>query len=190
MLSNNPPLASSLPITRLLRRLARAQHVPRHQVADLVQDVWLRMLTHFPQASDQPLTAPLTAWMQRSVHNLAEDWRRREQRRQTLCTSALVEAILDGNPDADPAHHLDRNLDHELVDHFLHRLHQEVSAENYHLFWLHWIEEQPVAELATAVHLDPAVISSRLSCMLKRVQSYAAPNRSEYGIRRPRKIKD
>jgi RNA polymerase sigma factor (sigma-70 family) len=187
---NDLPLESNSPFTKLLRRLAREQRVPRDQVTDFVQEAWLRMLTHFPQAANQQLTASLTAWLQRLVRSLAVDWHRHEQRYQTRCPGALVEAVLDDKPDADPARHLDRCLDRELVERFLGQLQQEVSAENYRLFWLHWIDEQPVAALGLAFHLGPAEISARLHRMLKRMQAYAASYRSEYVIPRPQKPKD
>jgi DNA-directed RNA polymerase specialized sigma24 family protein len=140
------------------------------------------MLTRFPQAAQEQFTAPLTAWLHCVVRSLAVDWYRKEKRRKTRCASVLVEAVQHAEPDADPARHLERCLDRELVGRFLRQLQREVSAENYRLFWLHWIEEQPVAALATAVNRGPAEVSARLYRMMKKMQTYAARYRSDYGI--------
>jgi RNA polymerase sigma factor (sigma-70 family) len=179
---NGRPIKPSLSFSSLLRRLAHEQRVPRDQVADLVQEAWLRMLTRFPEAAQEQFTAPSTAWLQCVVRSLAVDWYRKEKRRKTRCASVPVQADRYAEPDADPACHLDRCLDRELVGRFLRQLQREVSAENYRLFWLHWIEEQPVAALATAVNRGPAEISARLYRMMKKMQAYAARYRSDYGI--------
>jgi RNA polymerase sigma-70 factor (ECF subfamily) len=144
----------------LLRRYARAVHVPRADLTDFIQEIWtelVKTLRDFPYDRQR---GRFSSWLYRVVHCKAIDWLRRRTRHPTVSLPMRSRAILAGRED-DPAAAYEQKDQQAHVQRVLSELRQQVSPCNYRVFYLRWIEGRSTQEIAAGLDLTPKQVRFR-----------------------------
>jgi RNA polymerase sigma-70 factor, ECF subfamily len=122
-----------------LRAYVAGMGVPRHDVDDIAQDVYVQL---YRFADRVPADVPVRQWLKGIARNLCMNYFRRNSRRQRLQREALVEIFLKAERDGDPA------LSEGPVRRALDGCCEKLSPESQRLLTLRYQMELPSHQIA------------------------------------------
>jgi RNA polymerase sigma factor (sigma-70 family) len=154
--------------TRRIQREAQQRGLSAAHTEDCVQEVWLVILEVLRKSGHEPPWDRFSCWMQGLIQNQVVNYVRRMTRRLALETGLLEEATAEDR--FDPAASFDRNEQRHMVRHVLGHLAEQVSATNYHLIHLRWIEGCEVPEVAARLDLTSEQVRYRHFRVKKRLR--------------------
>jgi RNA polymerase sigma-70 factor (ECF subfamily) len=167
-------------LDKVIHRMVQKYWRSVGEVDDLVQEVWLRVITHLPRLRANGDPARMRAWLHRLVQSRAVDHLRKQRCRNLLHPLEALAAGATPRDHSDPVRQLERGLQRDLARRLLCQLRREVSPENYRIFEMYWIEEQEVPTIAEAVGIKPDVVSARLYRTMKKMRALSELERAEY----------
>ena len=144
----------------LLRRYARAFHVPRAELKDFVQEVWTELVKTLREFPYDHQRGRFSSWLYQVVHCKAIDLLRRRTRHPTVSLGLQSQATLASRED-DPVAACEREDQQAHVQRVLSELRQQVSSCNYRVLYLRWIEGRSLPEIAAALELTPEQVRFR-----------------------------
>ena len=143
---------------RLIRRFAVACHVPKAGLDDCVQQVWCELVRRLRHFRYDPQRACFRSWLYLLVQSKAIDLIRYRASHPTKpLPEAAAAALYDRDGDPAAAYQLQRKQ--AAVRRVLAELGKTVSARNYRVLHMRWIEGRTVPETAAALGLTPAQVS-------------------------------
>jgi RNA polymerase sigma-70 factor (ECF subfamily) len=158
-------------------------HAPEADLTDFLQEVWTELIKTLRSFRYDRERGRFSSWLYRVVRSKAIDLLRRRTRRPPLNLSSVSQEAIESRED-DPATACERNNQQEQVRQVLTQLRQEVSPNNYRLFYLRWIEGRSMEEIGAALGLAPKQVRFRhhrlkrkFQLMYKGVSLQQAPSR-------------
>jgi RNA polymerase sigma-70 factor (ECF subfamily) len=153
----------------LIRRFAVTCRVPKADLNDCLQEVWIELVRALPDFRYDPGRGLFRSWLYSLVHSKATDLIRRRARRPTANLDRAAGAPLFER-DADPAAECERKGLQETVQHMLARLRQQVSARSYLALYMGSIEGRTAVEVAAALGLTPGQVRLRQHRMRQKLR--------------------
>ena len=137
--------------TRQIRSVARACGLSAADAEDCVQDVWMVILGVLKQSERELQWDRFCCWIRGLIHNQVVEFVRRLARRPDRWALSLDDAV--STRDLDPVANCEQSERRRLVRHVLGDLQQQVSATNYRVVQLRWMEGRGVSEVAARLDL-------------------------------------
>jgi RNA polymerase sigma factor (sigma-70 family) len=155
----------------IITALIRVHRLDREEKQDVAQEVWSQVLVSLPVFICDETRSRFKVWLSRVVANKVNDLFRRKGRQpgQSLENVAEGEHDVAANS-ADPSILLDRPENGALLRRALAHLRAEVPEINFRVLELHWLEERPVAEVATVLNLTEKQVLGRQNRMFARLR--------------------
>jgi RNA polymerase sigma-70 factor (ECF subfamily) len=164
---------------RVLRRMATEFRLDREETEDVIQEVWARIIGHFAQFEQQVGSSGFRGWLYTLIRNRALDlirWKARHPIWRLARTSEQREPI---DPGPGPADEGEARGDCELVHLLLAHLQKKVSATNYRLLHMRWLEGRPVADVAFSLNLSQRQVVYRQQRVLRKLRATLAEFRGK-----------
>lgn len=137
--------------TSQIRSVARACGLSAADAEDCVQDVWMVILGVLQQSEREPQWDRFCCWIRGLIHNQVVEFVRRLARRPDRWALSLDDAV--SSRYLDPVADCEQSERRNLVRHVLCDLQQQVSATNYRVVQLRWMEGRGVSEIAARLDL-------------------------------------
>lgn len=164
--------------TRMLRRVGDAFGFGRHDVDDLLQEVWTRVIVSLSEFDRDDLPFNLRAWLYTLIRNKARDFLRRKARRPAALEDGTnAKDIPDPSPS--PAAQWVREWDRQLIHLALAEVRKKVSPMNHRLVCMRWLEERPLAEVAKTLNLSRRQVVDRQKRTFRKLRAILAVYRGE-----------
>jgi RNA polymerase sigma factor (sigma-70 family) len=157
----------------LIRRMVASHHVARSDADDCAQEIWAEILKSLPRLEYDPSRGPLEAWLFTLVRRKIWNFKRSQARDRVARLSDPDRSVR--SPEPDPAAALERRERSRLVREALRRVRPRVSATNYRILELRWVEGQSPAEIAAHVGLPAHRVRYRLSRMKPKLRALLSP---------------
>lgn len=154
--------------TKRLARTAAEMGVPRDQIADVVQEVWLDAWKHRKGFQGEDVDQRMAAWLGTVVVHKSIDALRRGRRRQAGSLDGLSAEPMDYRGEA-PAERTEAMERDESLASSLEELRKK-SPLNYRLVCKHITEARALEDLAVETSLGIHAISCRISRTLKKLR--------------------
>ncbi len=154
--------------TAVMRHFAALCHVPRGELDDFVQDVWVRILPRLGAARAGHSPRQVATWLYRVVHNQAIDHVRRRVRRPVRRLSESVQGRLTAR-DAGPERALDRR---EIARNALAEMRKLLPEASFRILHMYYVEGRSISEIAKKLALTPVQVWSRKHRALKKVREH------------------
>ncbi|MFV0442401.1 MAG: RNA polymerase sigma factor [Planctomycetaceae bacterium] len=151
----------------LLFRFCLSQGVPPNDVADIVQDVFAKLVRVLQSFHYDPQRGRFRTWLYRIARNQIADWRRRRRRRREECCApdSLAEVST-----AVESFHWDREHRTRVLEFAL----QSVRSESQTLTWLcfarRYLQGRSGPEIALETGLSETGVYTNASRVLKRLR--------------------
>ena len=132
-------------------------------VADVVQEIFVRLLRGLPQFEYRAERGRFRDWLQRVCRNAVTDWHRRRPRHRGA--AAYEKAAVDPEPSWERAHH------RQILEHALRTVREDVSDRVWLCFERYVLQGCDAGEVARALGLKRSavyVIASRVRHRLQR----------------------
>ena len=139
---------------RVLRGFARKCFRSRQDQDDLVQEVWLRVLTRLPTIEWAADGRRLRGWLYKLLHDKSLEFVRRRACRPD-CAAVSVEDDNCVDPATGRPDRLEQCWDEELIDAIFASSRQKPSPAQRRLLRMIWLEGRPVGEAARIQGVDP-----------------------------------
>lgn len=149
----------------MLRMFVRRASVPEQEVADVVQDILIRLIRTLPQFEYAPERGRFRSWLATVCRTTIVDWRRSHFRRRSvrLCVEPAMPTD-DGEWSWEFEHR------RQVLQHALATVRRQVSPSAWTCFERYVLAGQPAEAVAAALQVTPAavyVISSRIRARLR-----------------------
>jgi RNA polymerase sigma-70 factor (ECF subfamily) len=158
----------------LLHRFARDCRVPPADLNDCLQDVWADLVTALRHFHYNPRRGQFQSWLYTVVRNRARGLLRSRARHPMVSLSPEIGAALAGR-EASPAEEYERRCRQEAVRRALAALRRVLSACNYRLLHLSWVEGRTVREVAAALGLTPEQVRYRRHRLKQKARALLRP---------------
>ena len=137
--------------THQIQSTARARGLSVADAEDCVQDVWMVILIALQRSDGDPQWDRFCCWICALIHNQVVEFLRRQARRPDRSALPLDDIVCSRY--LDPVVNCEQSEQRKLVRHVLGDLQQQVSATNYRVVQLRWMEGRGVSEIATRLDL-------------------------------------
>jgi len=151
----------------LIQSYALACRVPLTDLDDCVQQIWTDLVRKLSTFCYDSCRGQFRSWLYTLVRSRVTDLLRYTSRRRMTSLSFVALATLRGR-DGDPAALHEQQSQQALVQQVLAELRRQVSACNYRVLHLRWIEGRSNAEIAAALGLAPASVRFRAHRMMQK----------------------
>jgi RNA polymerase sigma factor (sigma-70 family) len=158
----------------LIRHFAHACRVPKADLDDCVQEVWTDLVESLRGFNYDPRRGQFRSWLYTVVHSKVTDLVRYRARHPTASLDSQLGGAL-GSLDADPAAAYQRQSKQDTVRRVLGELRRRVSARNYQLMHLRWMEGWTLGEIAAALNLTPDQVRFRHHRLRRKLQGLFDP---------------
>lgn len=149
----------------LLYTWALRQTRDEADAADLVQEVFLRLLRELPKFRYDPQKS-FRAWLYTIVRHCWVD----RQRRQAPVVG-LEHAIQEMSDGVDPAHMLaEEEEQHFLIRRALELMERDFQPTSWHACWATVVEGRPAADVARELKITPAAVYAATARVLRRLR--------------------
>lgn len=152
----------------LIRRIVQTWRIPRSDVDDCVQEVWMEVAGPSGLSGYDPRRGSFEAWLFTLIRRKVGRHVRGASRQPVV---GLFDSAARRDPATDPVDAFQRREDRELVRHALEVLRTRVSEKSYRVVRLRWIEGRETPEIADDVNLTPDQVRYRLQRMKRKLQS-------------------
>jgi RNA polymerase sigma factor (sigma-70 family) len=141
----------------IIRAKMRRVHDPRHEIDDLVQDVWVLLLRKLPDLEFDPLRAPITAWVSTIAERHA---RKRARRRWNPFERSLNETRADTlvDPGPSPGIAFEWMQEHESFQVFVAKFAASMSELDRRVVVMHWIEGCSLSKIALDLNMTESAV--------------------------------
>ncbi len=155
-----------------IRRVVQTWRIPRSDVDDCVQEVWVEVAGPTGLSGYNPRRGSFEAWLFTLIRRKVGRHLRGTSRQPVV---GLFDPAARRDRGSDPVDAYQRREDRELVRHALEVLRTRVSEKNYRVVRLRWIEGRETPEIADDVDLTQDQVRYRLQRMKRKLQSLLGP---------------
>ncbi len=135
----------------LINRIVAACSVSPSDFGDCAQEVWLEIVRKLPSLDYDPQLGRFCSWLSTVTRRKVLQLRRRRGRMPTLKIDEVALRLCDR--DQDPAVICQRKEERQSVHHALAVLRTRVSAVNYQVLHLTWLDGHSASEIAARLDL-------------------------------------
>ncbi len=152
-----------------IQRMVRAWRLTPADVDDCVQEVWAELVAKLAEFQFDPARGPFKAWLATVVRRKVIGYLRRRGR--DVCVPLADEPSLPARGPSDPVATAERRERRRLVRRGLSALRRRVSAENYRIMRLRWIEGRSTRQVADELRISEPQVRYRLHRMKGKLRS-------------------
>ncbi len=145
----------------VIRAVVGKYHLRRHDVEDVVQEVWKILVRELPKLSYDPARGPLRKWIATVAHHTAIKQARRFSRQRIESLTPEFADVLTV-PEPDPVTLSERSLHREQVRTILAVPIPGLPEVSHRIIYMRWIEERSVPEIAVLIGISEDQIWPRL----------------------------
>lgn len=153
----------------LLRHWLGILAVPRGEIDDLAQDVWIVVLQRLPTFERQR-DGSFRAWLRQVTVHLVRNWRRKH--RPAEPNDGVLAQFED--PNSDLSQQWDRDHDRHVFEKLLELVRPDFQPQTWNAFRRFAIEGRPAADVARELALTEAAVLQAKSRILRRLRVEAA----------------
>ncbi len=153
----------------VLRHLAAICHVPREEMDDLVQDVWLRIQPKLDDFYARHGIDAVQRWLYRVVHDQAIDYVRKKARHRVRPLSAAFEARLVAR-EAEPEQVMEARERHELARRLLDQIRTHLPEASFRILELVYLDGRSITEVAQEIGLSAREVRYRKYRAIKKMR--------------------
>ena len=143
----------------LVRKVVKACGVGPSDGDDCMQEVWIAIIRGLERLVYNPRKGRLCCWVLSVIRNRVIDFIRSESRRRPMLSPNLEGVACCRQLDPKSTYQQDQKR--ALVSHVLGHLKGQVSAANYQVVHLRWIESRDVPEVAARLDFTPEQVRYR-----------------------------
>jgi RNA polymerase sigma factor (sigma-70 family) len=144
----------------LIRQFALARGVPKGDLGDCLQDVWLALITSLRGFRYDPERGQFNSWLFALVRSKAIDLARKQCRHASESLSGREEIVPAGE-DTDPLARCEGKHQREIVRDVMAELWRHLPPRSYDVLFLRSIKDLEVTEVARVLELTPAQVRQR-----------------------------
>jgi RNA polymerase sigma-70 factor (ECF subfamily) len=165
----------------LLLSYVLGRGLPRHEAADVVQDIFIKLFKTLPRFELDHQRGRFRTWLWQVTSTTIVDWARR-RKRQARSEEAARQRLSGETPAApEPEPEWDRAYQQRIMDHVLGQVRESTQAKTWACFEQHLIEGRPSAEVGAELGLTANSVNVNASRVLARVRQLCEYYREELG---------